>query len=80
MRAAARRAVTAYETGEAVNGNRATDSSAWSIETVGPHVATVEASARADVTARAKNVPTISIADPIAPATWASDERMRPPP
>ena len=72
--------VTIYDTGEAENGNRTTDSSAWSIETVGPHVATVEASARADVTARAKNVPTFSIADPIASAVLAIDERMRLPP
>lgn len=71
--------VTAYDTGAEKNGSRTTDSSAWSIETVGPHVATVEASARIDVTARAKNVPTLSIANPIAPAARASDERMRPP-
>ena len=80
MRAAARMAVTAYDTGEEKNGNRTTDSSAWSIETDGPHVATVEASARTDVTARAKNAPILSIANPIAPAARASDERMRPPP
>lgn len=73
-------AVTAYDTGEEKNGNRTTDSSAWSIETDGPHVATVEASARTDVTARAKNAPILSIANPIAPAARASDERTRPPP
>lgn len=80
MRAAARIAVTAYDTGEEKNGNRTTDSSAWSIETDGSHVATVEASARIDVTASAKNVPNLSMVEPIAPVVRESDKRMRPPP